>query len=236
MSTRAREVKSEAIILHSRTFLENDLLVDFLTPQFGRLTGIARHGRKSRKRFGTLLESCNVLELRYRATGHFVSLEEATQALPLYHLRESLEQLSTSFYLIDLVRKVIPQGGVEGNLYHLLKRSLSALNQGNSLPQVVTEFERCFLEISGYEPQLTACLACGKKWQSEGHQKDQNNQEFYFVFREGGLFCAECAPSGLPSEPYSVEHLPSLLSHFIEYQMGFTLKSRQFLTEIGGLN
>ncbi|MFH1091522.1 MAG: DNA repair protein RecO, partial [Pseudomonadota bacterium] len=44
---------------------EADLIVNFLTADFGKVSGLAKHGRKSRQRFGNLLAPGTLAELVY---------------------------------------------------------------------------------------------------------------------------------------------------------------------------
>ncbi len=48
-----------AIVLSVRNYGEADLLVTFLTPSRGLLTGMAKHAKKSRRRFAHCLEPLN---------------------------------------------------------------------------------------------------------------------------------------------------------------------------------
>ena len=48
--------ETPAIILSVKDYGEADRLVTFLTPTRGRLTGVAKHARKSKKRFAHCLE------------------------------------------------------------------------------------------------------------------------------------------------------------------------------------
>ena len=50
------ERQTPAIVLTVREYGEADLMVNFLTPEYGPLTGIAKHARKSRRRFAHCLE------------------------------------------------------------------------------------------------------------------------------------------------------------------------------------
>ena len=50
------ERQTPAIVLTVREYGEADLMVNFLSPEYGALTGIAKHARKSRRRFAHCLE------------------------------------------------------------------------------------------------------------------------------------------------------------------------------------
>jgi DNA repair protein RecO (recombination protein O) len=54
---------SQAIIMRTKEFGETDLLVTLLTPDKGRLKGIAKGARKSRKRFVNCLDVFSLVEL-----------------------------------------------------------------------------------------------------------------------------------------------------------------------------
>lgn len=216
-----RDVQTEGIVLRARTYGEDDLLVELLTPEDGRISGIARHGRKSRKRFGTVLEPLNLLRLRYQDRGTMVSLREVVLETPLTHLSEDWDRLMAAFYLVDIVRETVHERSSDSHLYHLLKESLLSLDRGTPVREALQNFEFHFLDSQGYQPHIEACRSCGKKWDESG--------PFYFVFREGGLYCLECLPPRVDFEPFSKGTLPKILSRFIEYQLGRPLKASRFL-------
>ena len=58
-------LKDRAIILSTRVFGESDKIVRFFTLNSGKLTGIAKGGKKSQKRFMNTLELFNVVNLEY---------------------------------------------------------------------------------------------------------------------------------------------------------------------------
>lgn len=220
-----KEIKTEAIVLHSRTIGEDDLLVDFLTPEEGRLTGMARHGRKSQKRFGTVLEVPNIVSLLCQDRGGRVSVQESVLQKPLGMLANDLPHLLAAFYLIDIVREMVQPCYRDPRLYSLLQESLVALDAGLSPRQVVGTFELGFLDLQGYHPRLEECVACGKKWEEEG--------VFTFVYRDGGIICSAClVPSRGEGSPFSKKKLSVILGRFLEYQTGRPFRSKRVLRSL----
>lgn len=218
-------MESEALVLRSKTSGENDLWVDFLTPALGRLHGIARHGRKSHKRFGTVLESMNWVRVRGRDAGGWVSLEEAALVKPWLRLDAHLPLLMAAFHAIELVRQLVPERSPDARVFDLLAGCLADLDRAtpDGAAATVARFEFRILEASGYAPNLRACLSCGRPRTKEGR--------FFFVFREGGVYCAGCLPLGTPFEPLSRAAWPAILAQFVEYQLGKPLKTRKLLTD-----
>ncbi|MBI4644586.1 MAG: DNA repair protein RecO, partial [Deltaproteobacteria bacterium] len=63
--------QTPAIVLQVRDYGEADRLVNFLTPDAGRVSGVAKHAKKSRRRFANCLDPLNrvVFHLSPRAKG-----------------------------------------------------------------------------------------------------------------------------------------------------------------------
>ena len=61
-------IEDEAIVLRAVDFGESDLIAHLLVPEIGRLTVIAKHARKSRKRFPGSLDIFNHIRVRVSAS------------------------------------------------------------------------------------------------------------------------------------------------------------------------
>ncbi|HEX5037181.1 MAG TPA: DNA repair protein RecO [bacterium] len=223
---RGRELDSEAIVLSARTIGENDVRVDLLTPGFGRLHAVARHGRKSHKRFGTVLETFNWVRVRGRDGGGWASLNEAVLVKPWLKLDAHLARLTAAFHAVELIRQLVPERNPDAKVFQLLTECLSAIDQSppREVLTPVARFEYRLLDVSGFGPNLTTCLSCGR-----ARAKEEGG--FFFVYKEGGLFCAKCLPPGLVFDAFHREAAPEILSRFVEYQLGRPLKTRKFLSD-----
>lgn len=217
----SRERETEGVVLRARTIQEDDLLIDLLTPDQGRMTALARHGRKSRRRFGTSLETLNLLRVKYEDRGTWAILKEAILETPLNGLAGNLQGLLAAFFAVDVIRQSTEERNPDRPLYQLLKETLTELDSGRSPPGVLADFEICFLEIGGWHPQLGACVTCRKAWREEGG--------FHLVFKEGGLFCSGCLPPYGHAELFTATSRTWVLARFIEFQLGRPLRSGRFL-------
>ncbi len=224
-SKRGRDLRTEAIVLKTRTVGEDDLWVDFLTPRQGRLHGIARHGRKSRKRFGGVLDPLNRIRVRYRDHGNLVALEEASLDTVAHHIDASLPKLSYGFHFLELIRQLVPERNADEKIYKLLRGAIEALDRKSEseLRALTAEFEYRLLVLCGLKPQLTECLSCAKS------RAENPREKFFFFYKEGGLYCADCLPPSAVSDIFTRESAPRVLSRFIEYQLGRPLKTQRFL-------
>lgn len=224
-----REFETEAIVLKARTTGENDLWVDLLTPDHGRLHAIARHGRKSHKRFGTVLECLNWVKIRAKEGMGLASLSEASLVAPWRRLDTSLPLLTAGFHVMELVRQLVPERSPDARVFDLVCDCLRELDKSD-LPDpllTVARFEYRMLEFSGFGPNLRKCLGCARARDRE--------ETFSFVYKEGGLYCLDC----LKQRPFQSggcdlftrKSAPAILSRFLEYQLGKPLKTVKFLTD-----
>ncbi len=236
------KARCEGIVLKVMAYREHDLLVDFMTETHGRLTGLARHATKSKKRFGPLLAPANILNVQFKP-GELAFLEEVSLAQPLSHLYDQLDRLAAAFYLLDCIRTAVHEGSPDKPCYLLLRKSLVALHERHSPGRVIPLFQYHFLRHLGFQPKLDVCGRCG------GHGDDR----YYFVFREGQMLCLRCLPQ---QEPFAMLPSPAILQlrsweqdeprweeevcpevkqflpKFLEYQLGKRLRSSLILPKI----
>jgi len=185
MNTRVVH-KSPAIVLHCLDYGESDRIVTFYTSDFGKLKGIAKGARMSRKRFANALEpfsSCNVV-FSQKGRGTLALIEGCDVINHHKNIREELERTLISSYLIELIDKFTPEGKINHGLFHLLLSFLGLIDGGNTSEAVIRFFEIRLLKLAGYEPVLDHCLAC--------RQPLMEKTVYTFITREGGLKCATC--------------------------------------------
>jgi len=137
-----------AYILHTRPYRDTSMLVDFLTPQFGRLTAVARgvRSRKTQKRnllnpFTRLLISFQgKTDLKLLTSFEAESLNFSLTATHLY----------SGFYLNELLVRLLPELDAHGEIFYLYQQSLQALHERQDLEPILRHFELCLLSILGY--------------------------------------------------------------------------------------
>lgn len=160
--------QSEAIVLRSYPLREADLLVTFFTRQEGKVRGVARAAKKSKRRFGGALEpltyvrlywddregqelaridSCEVLESPLSSTIDY------PRAVGLGHVAEVLDEL-------------LPDREANDALFRLAVATLGALHAG-AVWMPVTYFDLWVARLTGLLPELNACIVCGEELEAE---------------------------------------------------------------------
>ena len=210
-----------AIIMRVKDLGESDLLVTFFALQKGRLKGIAKGARKSRKRFVNALDLFSLVSLEYapRRQGDLLLLHSAKLIDAYPGLRSAYSLLSKASYMVELTEILFPPGVPDQGMFELLTLSLDALSRGEQTGQVPLVFEFKAMSLGGYRIDTSRCAQCGRPYQGEGAA--------VFKQERGGISCLKCAqPSALspPLEPGSVKALQTFLDKAFAEAMGLQLE------------
>ena len=175
--------QSEAIVLRTYPLREADLLVTLFTRAEGKVKGVARAAKKSRRRFGGALEpltcvrvyyedrerqelarldSCDILESPLSAAVDY------PRVVALEHVAETLDEL-------------LPDREANDAIYRLAVSVLRELSSG-SIWMPLTYFQLWLVRLVGFLPEIGQCGACG--------QSLNGSKAFYHALADG-LMCAQ---------------------------------------------
>lgn len=203
MNTRS-QYKTPAVILRCRDYGDADRIVVLYTRDHGKLSGIAKGAKKSRKRFANALEPFTCAQFLFSRRGRD-SLALLENCDPVNHyeaIRDDLDKTLLASYLVDLIEQFTVDGKRNDDLYDLLVVFLALIEAGNTSESLTRFFEIRLLRILGYEPLLDSCLACKAPVAGGG--------SYLFSPREGGILCASCG-GGTDGVAVSAGSLKSLL-------------------------
>lgn len=154
-----KSAEMEAIVLRLTDYREADRIVSLFTLENGRISGIARGAKKSRKRFGGALESFAHLKLQVRqGTGMATLL--GTDVVSIFPgIRADLARIGSAAYACELVERLAPEGEANPRLFRLLFCYLQRLDADPASPSDRRFFAVNLLKILGYQPDLEAAVA-----------------------------------------------------------------------------
>jgi DNA repair protein RecO (recombination protein O) len=243
--------RASAVVLNSIDYGESDRILTFYTLEQGKLSGIAKGARRSRKRFVGNLDPLSHINIGYFHSdkSDLVRIEDATLIDAFSILKTDIDRLSDGCYLLELTSELTREGQVLPAAYHSLVAFLKLLEAGAG-QEALRFFEVKLLEQSGYLPHLTGCLSC---------KATGENERLYFSSAKGGLVCRACS-SGitglipvspgtasllvmaarlepeklgrLKPGPAFLEESERLLYDFIKFQLGKELKTRRFMAKL----
>ncbi len=241
-----------AIVLRSWPFGESDKIVSFFTKDFGKVTGIAKGAKRSRKRFVNSLELFSLVNLRFQDRPHnSLAFVHACDLIRVFKdLCASLEKIAHVSYLVEITDGLTGEREENQSLFEHLKQGLIFVEEKGPSLLFLIFFQLKLIKLSGYEPVLEHCRRCRKSW------KAKPQTQWCFSPRDGGILCEPCSTFRKETIPLSLEALyalvnfqkakayptippsfpPSVLKEghsvlfrFIQFQLGKELKSAPFL-------
>ena len=174
--------ESEAIILRTYPFREADLLVTLFTRAEGKVRGVARSAKRSKKRFGGALEPLTYVRAYWedRERQELARLDACevldspladpvgyARAVALAHVAEVLDEL-------------VPDREVNDDVFRLTLSVLRGL-RGDAIWLPATYFELWMTRLVGFLPEFSECVVCGDAL---------NGSRAYFHALVDGLMCA----------------------------------------------
>jgi DNA repair protein RecO (recombination protein O) len=197
---------SLAIVLRWRAYGESDKIATLLTEDYGKLTGIAKGAKNSRRRFANSLEPLARVRVHFRQkpTANLAFLESC-------ELRTSTAALSDpsrfayASYVVELADRLTLEDDPVRTLYALLDEALAELERGPATTPFLRGFELQLLTRAGFEPHLEACTRCGRGWKT--------GDVAHLSFSHGTVTCASCRSdedAGLAVDPALLAHLAEL--------------------------
>jgi DNA repair protein RecO (recombination protein O) len=183
----AAEESTPAIVLRTRDYSESDRIVTLLTRDAGKLSGIAKGAKISRRRFERKLEvfSHVMLYFRRRPHGELVFITRAeSAALPPHELSDDLGKIARGSYMIELADALTREEAEASAAYRILAEALLALSRNGAGVSLRQAFELRMLAWAGYELEFARCRACSREPAESG--------SFGFVPSRGGIICSDC--------------------------------------------
>ena len=191
--------RTEGIVLRTLPYGEADLIVTYLSPDFGLLKLFAKSPRKIKSRFGSSLEPLTHSKLSFWGKED-ASLPRLTQSdiMHSFHtIRGNLGCFLRVSEMLELTISFIPERDANRMVFLLLLNTLNDL-ENNFLPVqtgniakdntaiedlLINHYKIKFLKFAGFAPKLDACGKCGKTG-------------YCFYISQGTILCEGCAGSG----------------------------------------
>ncbi|HEX4209311.1 MAG TPA: DNA repair protein RecO [Candidatus Binataceae bacterium] len=185
------EESTPAIVLRARDYAESDRIVTLLTRDFGKLSGIAKGAKASRRRFERKLEPFSHVTLFFRRRPHgqlvFITRAEAGDLPPLT-AEDDLARYALGTYMLELTEALTSEEAEAAAAYRILAEALGLLVSANATLAARQGFELAMLRAAGFGLEFSRCRACGVL--------DSNRTEAaYFIPSRGGVVCPRCRPA-----------------------------------------
>ena len=175
--------ESEAIVLRSYPLREADLLVTFFTRVEGKVRGVARSAKKSKRRFGGALEPLTYVRAFYdvRERQELARLDSCEVIESPLASEMSYARAVALGHIAELLDELLPDREANDAIFRLTLSVLHVLT-GSDIWMPVTYFDLWLTRLVGFLPELTECVVCGR---------NLNGSRAWFHALADGLMCPD---------------------------------------------
>lgn len=251
-------LSTPAIVIRSLNYGESDRIVTFFTRDFGKLKGIAKGARRSRKRFQNALDLFSHVRLGFfeKERMGLARVESCDILQSFKGIREDLKKICYGTYCLELIDEMAAEREAHPEAFDLLIFYLSSLESAPPREELLRIFETRTLSIFGFRPNLGRCDGCKKDW-----RELRDRPTVFFSVERGALLCDQCQTAArhhliplslgtarlieqisqmellkverLRFTPQALLESRNLLGKFIVHQLGKELRSLKVLKEMG---
>ncbi|MHB1645545.1 MAG: DNA repair protein RecO [Candidatus Acididesulfobacter diazotrophicus] len=186
-------LSSKSFIVSIKKMNEADLLIVYVTEDYGKIACFANNARKSRKRFLGKLEPAMLTNIKfYEKAGMSLAILYEVDSIEEYkNIRKNIDAYISISKMLEITKALVPEKDKNVMIFNLLRNTYLSLDNavGNNCGEDIIlkhelYFISNFLKYLGIFPNFTTCTLCSQK-----------NIDNYFAFSiaKGGAVCNNCA-------------------------------------------
>jgi DNA repair protein RecO (recombination protein O) len=174
--------QSEALILRTYPFHEADLLVTLFTRAEGKVRGVAKSAKRSKRRFGGALEPLThvIAHWEEKEKQELARLDSCEIIASPLATEVTYPRVVALSYVAEVMDQLLPDREPADDVFRLALSVVRRL-QGDSLWMPLTYFDLWIVRLIGLLPDLGHCTTCGTIL---------NGHRAYFHALADGLLCA----------------------------------------------
>jgi DNA repair protein RecO (recombination protein O) len=186
-------VRSSALVLRTVEVFETSLVATVFTRALGKVSGLAKGGRRLKGPFQGGLDLLGVSDIviLHKASESLDLLTEAAPAERFPSLRRDLAALYAGYYIAELLTDLTDFYDPHPKLFDAAVVTLRHLGEPRLRDRRLLRFELACLREVGHMPALDTCAHCGAVVGPEP------GGAVAFGLATGGLVCPGCRP-GVP--------------------------------------
>jgi DNA repair protein RecO (recombination protein O) len=162
MASHAPSYQIKGIVIGRTNFGEADRVVRFFTPDRGKVSAVAKGVRKIKSRSGGHLELFGEVSLMLISGRNLDTITSARLMWYPHQLVGDYSRLGLAFAITTAIDRLTEPDQPAPALYSVIREALGVIDQGATGPLVELWFKLRLLELTGYRPELNACVVCGR--------------------------------------------------------------------------
>jgi DNA repair protein RecO (recombination protein O) len=233
--------ESEAIVLRAYPLRESDLLVTLFTRLEGKVKGVARAAKKSKRRFGGALEPLTYVRAFYddRERQELARLDSCEVIESPMATEVTYARSAALAHVAELLDQLMPDREPSDAVFRLSLAVIAEL-RGPAVWMPLTYYELWMTRLMGFLPDLSECVVCGRPLSRDenGDGNGEAERAFWHALADG-LTCVDdkrLASSELSPESRKIaaQMLRSRVSEFagIDWPKPVCADLRKFLIQI----
>jgi DNA repair protein RecO (recombination protein O) len=173
--------QSEALILRTYPFHEADLLVNLFTRTEGKIRGVAKAAKRSKRRFGGALEPLThvLAHWQEKEKQELVRLDSCDIITSPLVAQMTYPRVVALSYVAEVIDQLLPDREPSDDIFRLTLAVVKHLETGG-VWMPLTYFDLWIVRLIGLLPDLSRCTTCGVTL---------NGSRAYFHALADGLLC-----------------------------------------------
>lgn len=205
----------KGLILRTGVYGEANKMLTVLTAEEGRIS-VAAKGGKSHKR-GAFLNNFCYCDFALAKRGGIFSLETAQPIENFFGISQSVEKLFAASAVTSFAAYICKEESPCKDMLRLCLNSLYALSELDINPlKILVAFYLKSAKISGYAPEITQCVNCGKT----------ENLDFFSPI-SGGVLCTDCGTCEPKISPGELEVMRFVLNSEFKNMLKFNISETE---------
>jgi DNA repair protein RecO (recombination protein O) len=175
--------QSEAIVLRTYPVHEADLLVTAFTRAEGKVKGVAKSAKKSRRRFGGSLEPLTCVKFYWedRERQELARIDSCDVLLSPLSTEVDYPRAVALGHIAEMLDELLPDREANDTVFRLAWSVLQNLPPAN-IWMPITYFDLWMVRLMGFLPELDRCIVC---------ERPLDGQRAYFHALVDGLMCPQ---------------------------------------------
>jgi DNA repair protein RecO (recombination protein O) len=182
-----QSIESPAFVVNIAQYGESHRVVSLATRERGLVHAMARHARKSLKRFPGAIDYFKLIDISASKKSTRDELWQLERARITHYYQDIIRNMSrylAGCWVIQSCRLLVPQEVGDPLAFDWMKESLDYFESSDpSAPSVFSSFVR-LMNITGNLPSFDRCVSCGKE--------APPGRDATFDPSAGGIVCRKC--------------------------------------------
>lgn len=155
--------ESIGVVLKSISYSESSIISRIYTPEFGKISVIAKGAKKPKGGKSAMLEPMNLIEfqMNFKDSKDIQTLREISILHNLSSIRNTIQKMAVGLVMVEILDKTTHNLDPSKILYRLIEKSLRSLDQSKINNILLFNFFLIqFSKYSGFNPIPNHCHNC----------------------------------------------------------------------------